>query len=773
MFIHHLKIALRNLRRYKSQTLIGVLGLTTACLVFAICFYAVFLILTINTEFPDHERMYQVKTHNYQSITGDVKQTLGELSGVEKYTVFQSPKQYYGHLLMEGNEPDRFIQFQLQEADANFWNFFSLQAIMGNPQAIMNQPNSVALFEKTAKKIGMTDALPGKVIVINDVAYTITGILKNPAVNSMFLQGDGLVFNQENGYYQQIRDKWNPWYVHVLVMLQKGMAQNTFQTTLDAFSFAVEGDQNSDNKVFVSSINEIEQEGLLLLVVLSVIGLLVLSVALFNIISFQTAQFYNRLSECAIRKVAGSGKGQLLLSFYMEIFIVFVLSFVVGILIVDWIAPVLRQTELAAMVSDDAVSGMKKQLLFSVFFGLVITFLFCLIPVQMISRQSVRVVFMGLSEKISKQRGRKIMLFAQMFVMLLFLSGTLILRLQVNKVKDNIWHTLSAEEKKNIFCFTYEDEATPGQFELILQQLKSSSDIEDVFFSTYPLYSYGSLFSTTIDQHENQSVREYKVSGNFSDFFHVKLIAGRLWSENDIHHAIVVDETLAALFPDHNPLGMNINGKVIIGVVENIQMVKENQEVTQIKRPVFYSRIDKSERWGELYVKAKTGKTENVQQHIKQIQNDLYPEFSKGYTDFQTSIRMGFYEYMISRFLGMIFVICLILCLLSIFSAITMNTEKRRKEVAIRKINGAEIKDIIMLFSKTYLLLWSGVCLLVFPVIYFAGNLWLETFNQRITLNAPFFAGIYFGILALMFLMIIFRIMEVARCNPAEVVKGE
>ena len=186
MLFHHFKLALRNLRRYKSQTLIGVLGLTTACVVFAICCYAVFIILSINTEFPDHERMYQVKKRNFQPITGDVNQTLGTFGGVEKFTVFKSPRQYYGHLLMEGNEPDRFIQFQLQEADANFWNFFSLQAIIGNPQVMMSQPNSMALFEKTAKKIGVTDAIPGKVIVINDIAYTITGILKNPAVNSMY-----------------------------------------------------------------------------------------------------------------------------------------------------------------------------------------------------------------------------------------------------------------------------------------------------------------------------------------------------------------------------------------------------------------------------------------------------------------------------------------------------------------------------------------------------------------------------------------------------------
>jgi len=128
---------------------------------------------------------------------------------------------------------------------------------------------------------------------------------------------------------------------------------------------------------------------------------------------------------------------------------------------------------------------------------------------------------------------------------------------------------------------------------------------------------------------------------------------------------------------------------------------------------------------------------------------------------------------MLSLSFGIFSAICLILCLLGIYSAVTMNTEKRRKEVAIRKINGAEIKDIILLFSKSYILLWSGVCLILFPVIYFAGNMWLETFTQRISLNVFFFSGIYFSILALIFFMILFRILEVARCNPADVLKSE
>ena len=155
----------------------------------------------------------------------------------------------------------------------------------------------------------------------------------------------------------------------------------------------------------------------------------------------------------------------------------------------------------------------------------------------------------------------------------------------------------------------------------------------------------------------------------------------------------------------------------------------------------------------------------------------LFPrqrEFSQGFLDFQTEVKYILVEEeMFSRLFGLFSAICLILCLLSMYSAITMNTEKRRKEVAIRKINGAEIKNIILFFSKNYIKLWSIICVLLFPVIYFAGNRWLETFTLRISLNLFFFSGVYFSILALIFLIILFRIIDVARCNPADVLKSD
>ena len=166
MLNHLLKIAFRNLRKYKSQTLIGVLGLATACVVFAIICYLMYFALSQNTAYPDHERMYELKTRNYRtSIKGNMRNTLSELSGMEKFTFYNYSNLNYGRLLIEENKPDRLLMFQLIEADTAVLNFFSLKTLIGNVQTILNTPNSIVLYEDAAIKIGEFEALQGRSVL--------------------------------------------------------------------------------------------------------------------------------------------------------------------------------------------------------------------------------------------------------------------------------------------------------------------------------------------------------------------------------------------------------------------------------------------------------------------------------------------------------------------------------------------------------------------------------------------------------------------------------
>jgi hypothetical protein len=777
MLKHYLQVAFRHLRKYKVQNVIRITGLATGFIVFAVCCFIVQFVLSLNRAFPDHERMCRFHTRLYfNSVRGDMYATLAEFTWIEKITAKNWPR-YLDEITVNGKKT--MHRLALVEADTAFIDFFSLQIVAGNRHSILQTPNSIVLYESKTRIPGEPDMQPGAQIMVDGQDYTLTGILKDPPANVSIPLEDGCLFNVPGGYFGKKHDTWNPRTgLTVFVLLREGVSRKEAQAALDAYPFVyeAEGDAQMAKDLYLQPVDEEGKKAWPMLAMLFAIGLAVLLVALFNFVSFQTAQFYNRLKECAVRKVNGAGKGQLLLSSFLEMTVVFVLAWILGRIVLEILVPVIGHSRFAKMLNPEIIAGVRMQLLYSTLAGLGLAFLMCLGTVGVIHRASIRVVLLGLSERINRGRGRKALLFVQMLILLAFLSTSLIIRLQVNRVQESVWHTLPADAQEHILVMLTPKSLLPNLPD-VMQRLKASPSVEDVFFNSYPLYTYGSTQVANTGQEGEDKVpcRAYMVDENFPDFFNIKVTAGHFPTRADVPDAVAVDELFAAMYPDGNPLGMTLNGRPIVGVLEYVQMVKENKQYTQEKRPVFYG-LDDLKRQGNIHIRVLPGRVREARQELKKTLDAFLPEsFEPEVTSFRRRVSADMFDQeMTAAFFTTVFsAVCLILCLLGIYSAITMSTEKRRREVAIRKINGARIRDIIRLFARTYLRLWSAACLLLFPVIWLFGNRWLASFNQRITLDVFFFAGIYLSILALIFLMLIFRIMEVARCNPADVVKNE
>jgi hypothetical protein len=102
-----------------------------------------------------------------------------------------------------------------------------------------------------------------------------------------------------------------------------------------------------------------------------------------------------------------------------------------------------------------------------------------------------------------------------------------------------------------------------------------------------------------------------------------------------------------------------------------------------------------------------------------------------------------------------------------------MSVEKRKKEVALRKINGAVFKDIIILFSKTYFRLWTFSCIVSFPLIYYVAIRWLERYKEQISIPVWLFGLIYLVILALIVATVVSQLIKAFKTNPADELKNE
>jgi len=118
-------------------------------------------------------------------------------------------------------------------------------------------------------------------------------------------------------------------------------------------------------------------------------------------------------------------------------------------------------------------------------------------------------------------------------------------------------------------------------------------------------------------------------------------------------------------------------------------------------------------------------------------------------------------------------VFCILISALGVYSAMMLAVEKRSREMAIRKINGATLTDIAGIFYLHYLKLLIFAACIAFPLIYGTMHRWLEEYSHRITLRPDVFAAIFILMMIIMLLTIGSQLLKIIRVNPTEVLKND
>jgi ABC-type antimicrobial peptide transport system permease subunit len=686
----------------------------------------------------------------------------GRFTEVEKITSNQLPASMYSDLEAEDGERITY-GFNFAEADTSIIDFFGYEILAGNRAAILNTPNSVVIRESKAKIItdNYSDIL-GRHIYINNRLHFITGVIKNLPSNSSVFRGAGFVFNTGDEPYRQRISKD---YRRVFVVLGKNVKYKEFESKFNETSG---GNVKIELRAVAGSAYNPGQ-----LIILA-IGFLVLLAALSNYVSFQTSQFYNRLRECAMRKVSGAGMTPQFLLFFTEIAVVIILSGIVGYVLIGLfynISGILGQDYNWTAMLDEQVLVL--QMVKYTFAGILLAALFCIVPTIVINRLSTKTILLGMSAKGGKRTGRTVLLGIQLFIFLGFMFLTVMIQTQVATLKSNICENV--EDRENILVVESKElKLVKGFQQPLLNNITASPLAREISYSASSMFRFDVQMLDIENNGQKRMFRRLSAAPGFSEFMDVRLLSGELLSEESLANDIIISEQLASMLPEGNPVGRSVGrpgGEYrIVGVYKTIQL--DPYTMNQESYPSFIN-ICSIDELSEIYVKIQPGKGKEAKEHIEKcVREYVPPQFAVSITSFDDKINalLGAEKNM-AGYAGFFAAISLILSLLSIYSTIAMSVEKRRKEVAIRKINGAKIRDIIMLFGKNYVVIWTVICIIEFPLLYYFAAMWRTQFTQKITLNPAIFIIIYIGMLALIFATVIFRILRVARLNPAEVIK--
>ena len=765
MIKHYLKTAFRNIGKYWFQNIVAILGVAIGVVCFTLCCYVPRFYMNINKTYPDSERMYPIYGDGENSPE-ELKQLLLKQFPTEIENVaFTHPNL---PRLVQLNSENKRVDYEmiLIEGDTSILSVFSMELIRGNYETIKNTNNSIVLFENYVKKIGNVDSLFGKEFIYNGKSFYLNGVLKkNHPTSGFSICGlSGFVFRQAE--YEMEPLHWD--IIPIWLKLRKDVNLTEFQEKLKSLNieFQIEKPSFLDGKEVRMKVS-----------IIVMTGFLILLIGVLNYFSLLMVQFYNRMGEHTIRKVYGSGTFNLFKLIFTESLIIWSIIALSSFLILNLATPYFSFFESTFLIFD--LELIRTQLVEYILRGIIGVALICIFLTFSVEKLRVKASLIGVINKRRKMSVRNIILFIQMIVFAGFFSSALLIQRQMNSIYSEFYPSLSEKEKDEMIVFRCEKPQLDDQKETLLNLIKSSPVVEDATYTYSDIFEHPPFDRKTdleLPGLENTTIGTFAVSPDFPSFFNLKLISGQIFKDESNPEYAVVNEKFAALYPDKNPIGKSFTfldtRYSIVGVVENAEAGRK------WNLPLFYVPVDGWKKFGyNIYVKPVSGKEKEAWQHVEQCVRKFLPET----IDFKIEtlsekIKNGPYfkdDIMLQKIIVLFCSISLIICMLSIYSSITLNTERRRKEIAIRKINGAGAWGIICLISKTYVCLLTAACVVAFPIVFYFLNQWLEKFSERISLNWIFFLLVYLGILILVIATTIFKVLKVASENPSEVVKSE
>lgn len=782
MIKHYLKITFRSLFKDKGYSAVNILGLSIAV---ACCLLLIFWIkfeLSYENCYPNAERIYRVlkeekrEAGTYSStmirppITDKLKGSIPEIQAATCVSTERLPF-VYG----EGEG----IMVDHVSCNTDFLKMFSYEYIEGDPTSVVKKRGCI-MSEETAKKFFGDESAIGKTVTFGgSLGCTIEAVVKTP--NNTHVKFDILnpFSHQMSGiHYIMIAQnvKFNPNKASLsnldLDMLNKGdNIKLIYQPLRDIHLYSPKeiasgGDYGDIKQIYLFSLA----------------SFLILIIAIINYVNTSIARALSRAKEVGVRKVTGSTRGQLIVRFLSESFVITLISVIISMSFVKILFPDFSE----AMGNKISFEFDIYTIFIIVAFCIVVSLLAGGYAAFYLSSFNPIKVMRGGSQTGSREGFRKALIGLQFFLSISILICTLIMYKQINE----IFNVDTGVDKENIIIL---ETSLWYQAEDFIQIIKKENpNVIDASIAMCPPYnaSYGYSGISWEGSSESEKKIEFaeiSCDYHYANTFGLKIVEGEFippglsWWQDTKGESfnIVINETFKKLMDVENPIGITVTygwgqkGK-IIGVVKDFNFKPLKEKIT----PLILSF--NPEQSFNVYIKT-TGK--GKQATLKYILNKYKEMYNQSRGDTNRPVmyhtvddeynKIYASELRTANMLTAFSIISFMLSLMGIVSMVSFMIEKRTKEIAIRKINGAEMKDIIVLFIKQFSLAAIISAAISIPICYLIMNRWIQDYVYRTSLSWWIFLGVPAFIMLITAIIISVQIILTARRNPVESLRNE
>ncbi len=793
----YIKLATRSLLKYKTQNAISIVGLAAGIFCFTICLYITRFSADADKCFDNHERITVLSLYGpYGEISGtpfDLAPALRNC-GFDEVEAVSTVSFNNNYTFNSFTEKGEILSYDLccLETDTSYNKVFTPELIAGSWEKVSAGQNSLVLSRSVAERMyGKIEDAVGKKLLSTErritspastpatggITYTVQAVMEDIPLNNTFsfLEPiDMLMVNDSEGavYHPRANMTGCNTYVLLAPSVTNGQFQQILRQRLP--SHHIFGEENEVRSQYMT---EKKHKGIpIVCLVVGIVGTMVLVVSFLNFFQFLIGSFLNRMKDYSLMKLLGIGRKRL----FMQLFTECLMIILIAGFILFWLYEVFGNRlsfSIPPIMMTFSRGALQIHSLQYLFFIIVLCAVVCAFVMWRISRISIQNGIYGSNKRNGKKRMRNVMLGVQLFICWIFTGLTIGIYLQTSKISDSLFSSLSRKEKEEILSvpLNYNQLSFPERMVLV-EKFKQLSGVKDIMPADNNLVSNSSgRYKAYIDAEKQTWIDAQLlfVPENFFGFMDMDILEGQGFRNAQ---EVVVDPIFKSKRYREELLGMTL---YILDDVYRVCGVSEPyvKEVYNRYSSVGYVYLPHNfnEDVAYCYIKCYPGRADEVRAAVESIcgemlPSNLNPEVNTLMEDINTEQR---FELAIVKVVLFFAIICIIITLLGVYSSITLDTELRRKEVAVRKVFGAGEPQIMMLFGKLYISLLVFSALVAFPILWIVMSFFKGEYSVFFDNGFLFWAGLFAAVAALVFVTIVFRILYIARQNPAEVLKRD
>jgi putative ABC transport system permease protein len=802
MLKYFILLTIRRIQKDKYYAFMNILGLAIGIAAFLYIATYNFHEISFDNFHSKAERIFRCVSHvKLGETTEDMTRSelpLAETAQRELPEVEAATRLYLKYSVNTSCNDKKFIEKEIWYADPNIFDVFDFRLLEGDPKSVLAKPNSIILTKNMALKYFNEVNAVGKTLLIdNKEPYTVTGILEKIPDNS-HLQFEMLASFSTLPFSKRADDWGNFDNTYTYIVVKKGTKIADFEKKFDQVFRKYEDQMLT--KVTGTSLTDFEKSGnyfihklqpvqkihlnssfseeiktygnVRFLIILGITGLLILIIACLNFINLSTSRASLRAKEIGVKKIMGSHRKVIISQIFSETFVYCLLALIFSLVVLLIALPFLNNFTETIIKPGYFLNPWA--LLTILVIPVLVTFLAGSYPALYITSfkpaEAIKIKQkQGQSNSFS--RGGLVSFQFVVFIILVFCS--IIVQKQIHFLRQQN----PGFSKQNVVVVRNAFSLGNNMSSFKTELLKNPSIISASYASVIPSFneSAGNPFSRK-GSDENYLMNVIRVDCDFQKTLKIQLKDGQFFSNNyqaEQGNAIINEsaakllgwkESSGKIIHDYNDNGGDYN---VIAIVRDFHMLSLRDGV----KPLVL-KCEPASNYMALLVQPG-----NATEVIRSV-NRLWDQFNEE-TPFEYSFLNQAFdaqyksEDRLARIIGLFTTLAIAIACLGLFGLVLFTAEQRKKEIGIRKINGAKTSEIMLLLNFNYIR-WIVISFIIAcPIAWYAMHKWLENYAYKTSLSWWVFAVAGAASMAVALLTVSWQSWRAATRNPVEALRYE